>query len=82
MSLTIDVDRVKEVLLADRWHEVKDGSFEIVGDQEGMSFRKDSLLHILAAWATWTERDPINTRQVFSPLTSILAVSYGWAKTE
>ena len=81
MSLTIDANRVKQVLLADDWHEVMDDSFEIVGDQEGMSFREgDGMLHIPAAWAKWTERDSYNTRQMFSPLTALQAVSYGWTK--
>ena len=92
MSLAIDIDRVKQILLADgQWHRVADDSFEIdayeylrgkeikPGGGEGFGGGQDDL--ISSVGARWTEKDSNKTRVVFCPLTAIQAVSYGWKKT-
>lgn len=74
MSLNIDVDKVTEVLLADGWHTVADGSFDL----DSYEFHHgDHVLHgggRSGVCATgFTFRDA-NGESLFGPLTAILAV--------
>jgi hypothetical protein len=83
MSLAIDVDKVKAVLLADGWHDVKDASFSLdsyeylwYGDGDD---RRDPMILlgggdeplIPARGFTFTTTDD---DLLSGPLTSILAV--------
>lgn len=84
MSLLIDIDRVTEVLLADKWHTVDNGSFsldayEFIEEGEG---GKKIVLHgggqggVCSTGATWQEK----SASFYCPLTAILAVRYGSKK--
>lgn len=83
MSLSIDVDRVTEVLLADGWHKVDShegtssfalDAYEFIQKHEGR--REPDILHggglggICSTGATWQEKNSI----MYCPLTAILAV--------
>jgi len=86
MSLVINVDKVKRVLLADGWHKVdfndKEKStfdlsaYEFIAERE---YNSPVMLHrvgesgVCPTGASWLE----NGEQFFCPLTGILAVSYG-----
>ena len=80
MSLAIDVDEVRAVLLADGWHDVKDESFEIDayefvrGDEPRLLGGQSD--GVCSAGARWREAGygGSNDREIFCPLTSILAV--------
>ena len=97
MSLSIDVDSVREVLLADgTWHQVVNDSFELDayeylrdkefkpgGGSAGVRLGGGQEKLLPATGARWTERDQSgNTRTVFCPITAIQAVSYGWSEGE
>jgi hypothetical protein len=84
MGLSIDVNLVTQVLLADGWHKVdfnnNAGSFsldayEFIQKHEG---KADDILHgggqggICSTGATWQEKGA----SFFCPLTAILAVRY------
>jgi len=92
MSLAIDMDRVKEVLLPDgTWHRVAEDSFEI-GAYEylranerqpddgaaGVRVGGEQEKLLLARGARWTETNSNGKkRSVFCPIAAIQAVSYG-----
>lgn len=92
MSLAIDVDRVREVLLADGWHQVVNNSFEMDayeyerseerkpgGGDAGMRLGGGVEDLVPATGATWVERNAQgHARSVFCPITAILAVAYEW----
>ena len=89
MSLAIDVDHVREVLLSDgEWHRVADGSFELDsyeyvraadGPKAAPRLGGGQEKLVPTTGARWTERDTSeNQREMFCPLTAIQAVSYGW----
>jgi hypothetical protein len=77
MSLYIEVDSVKAVLLADGWHNVVSKSFDLDAyefhheDQILLGGGQESKVGVPATGATWKESD--NT-QVACPLTAVLAV--------
>lgn len=92
MSLSIDVEKIKEVLLADRqWHQVADGSFEIDAyeflrgsefkpgvEEAGMLLKTGSEGLLSTRGARWSEVDSGGKRRlVFCPITAIQAISYG-----
>lgn len=74
MSLYIDVDKVTEVLLADGWHAVEDGSFDLDSYEY---HHGDHMLHgggnygVCATGFTFRNADG---HSMFGPLTAILAV--------
>jgi len=80
MSLAIDVDRVAEVLLRDGWHKVDTygKGRESTFDLDAYEFLHESRERLPGGaeplfprtGATWAE----NGRQVYCPVTSILAV--------
>lgn len=77
MSLDIHADKVREVLLADGWHRVDAGTFDIDA-YEFVKHGSDILLGgacklVASTGAVWTEG---GARTIACPLTSILAVSY------
>ncbi len=93
MSLAIDVDRVKEVLLPDgKWHEVAGDSFELDayefvrasemtpgGGEAGVRLGGGTEKLVPATGARWIERDSDDhERRVYCPINAIQAVSYGW----
>jgi hypothetical protein len=90
MSLAIDVDHVREVLLSDgEWHRVADGSFELDsyeyvraadGPKAAPRLGGGQEKLVPATGARWTEREDTsgNQREMFCPLTAIQAVAYGW----
>ena len=75
MSLGIQVDKVLAVLLADGWHDVRNNSFKIEAYefQEGkdVRFGGGAVSGVTGTGARWTENDG---KQIYCPLTSILAV--------
>ena len=78
MSLNVDVDAVKAVLLADGWHEVADNSFDI-GAYEFFHngrriFAGGRKSGVSASGARWGEADGYT---VVCPITAILAVKVG-----
>ena len=92
MSLAIDIDSVKEVLLPDgTWHRVADDSFEIGayeyvrakevqpdGGDAGVRLGGEQEELLPARGARWTETNSYGKkRRVFCPITAIQAVSYG-----
>jgi len=87
MSLAIDVDKIKGVLLSDGWHEVSKKSFtmdayEFLWFQKGKDFGgkeiEPRILHgggscgVCAAGFCFSSEKKL----IFGPLTSILAVRY------
>jgi len=92
MSLAIDMDSVKEVLLPDgKWHQITDDSFEIDtyqylrakkaqpgGDDAKVRLGGGQEEVLSACGARWIETNSNGKkRRVFCPITSIQAVSYG-----
>jgi hypothetical protein len=75
MSLAIDVDTVVAVLLADGWHKVEDGSFELNSYEflhAGRTVLSGSRVQgAPTTGATWVEADGTI---MSCPLTSVLAV--------
>ena len=74
MTLGIQLDEIKQVLLADRWHEVEGGSFaldtyEFMSGQQAVA-RGDGQLITLVGFMF---REP-GGQIVAGPLSSILAV--------
>ncbi len=75
MSLAIDVHRVTDVLLADGWHHVLDGSFSL--DAYEYMHEKECVLKggnvegVPSTGAIWTAP---SGEFIACPLTSILAV--------
>jgi hypothetical protein len=90
MSLYINVDKIKGVLLADGWHKVHKDSFDIDTYEFFIPDGPDPNHHQLllgggeeetipARGAMWVEeKDGLVT--IFCPLTSILAVKQGGSK--
>lgn len=87
MSLTIDIDKVCDVLLADGWHHVvfeKDKStfaidaYEFIEPKEGRDpnivVSGGSVQSVTSTGARWLERESGKTYEVTCPLTAILAV--------
>jgi hypothetical protein len=79
MSLAIDVDKVKAVLLADGWHQVaktegtstfKIDAYEFVSGDGGTRLSIGQGERASVAGATWIEPDG----KISCPLTSVLAV--------
>ena len=93
MSLMINVQRVKEVLLPDGWHEVANSSFDMdayeysfcapdcdPGCTKHMCLKGGASPLVTSTGASWSERDQYGkSRTVSCPLTAIQAVSTGWA---
>ncbi len=92
MSLAIDMDSVKEVLLPDgKWHRIADNSFEIDtyqylrakeaqpgGDDAEVRLGGGQEEVLSTCGARWTETNSNGKkRRVFCPITAIQAVSYG-----
>lgn len=81
MSLMIDVDRVRAVLLIDGWHEVEMVDERSTFDLDAYEYHQDKRMLlkggmeklIPSTGATWKE--PL-LGQVYCPLTSVLAVRY------
>lgn len=78
MSLAIQIEKVTEVLLADGWHSVSSGSFDL----DAYEYLDDAvLIHgggangVCATGFSFREID--EPGRVVGPLTSILAVRYG-----
>ena len=75
MSLYVEIDDVKFVLLADGWHEVVDRSFEM--DSYEFHHEKELRLgggsdpRMSSVGARWTEKDGAS---LVCPATSILAI--------
>jgi len=65
VSLKIDIDRVKSVLLVDGWHEVADGSFWVE------EYEFDPVGGGQLTGAIWKEA---TGTWIASPLTALLAV--------
>jgi len=96
MSLAININRIKRILLADGWHKViKDTFFidsyefveEWIAEQEGKPYATNAVFNggqdkmITSTGACWTEDNISNDadddeREMYCPLTSILAISY------
>jgi hypothetical protein len=80
MSLAIDVDTVVAVLLADGWHKVTDGSFELNSYEfvhAGPTVHSvGKVQSVPTIGTTWVEADGTI---VSCPLTSVLAVRQGKA---
>lgn len=76
MSLEIDAAKVKEVLLADGWHVIEAGSFDLDAYEyvkDGLDILRGGQIALVpSTGATWVE----GGRQRFCPLMAILAVSY------
>lgn len=76
MSLSIDVDRVMRVMLADGWHEVARKSFDLdsyeFNHESACILRGGAVLHVCSTGFRFT--DPATGRAVFGPVTAILAV--------
>ena len=75
MSLAIETKSVSEVLLADKWHLVSAGTFDI----DAYEFvHGDAAIHKAGASGVcamgFRFLDSLDNRQVMGPLTSILAV--------
>jgi hypothetical protein len=75
MSLRINVDKVKQVLLADGWHKVIDGSFDIDAYEflwnDTVLVGGGTVQGVPSTGAMWTEEDG---SYIACPLTAILAV--------
>lgn len=75
MSLSIDVDKVLEVLLGDGWHLVENKSFAIDSYEfmweAGMG---DTPMHSGGPGFTFEELDDDGLFEVSGPITSVLAV--------
>lgn len=87
MSLAINVNRVKEVLLADGWHKVSLDSFgldayEYVDTEEGQKPDVSNILHgggqsnVCATGFCFLEED--TDLIIAGPLTAILAIKEAW----
>lgn len=77
MSLAINTDMVTDVLLADGWHKVARGSFDL----DSYEFMEgDVLVHgggqsgVCAKGATWREAG--RSTVISCPLTAVLAVRH------
>lgn len=83
MSLAIVTDKVEGVLLADKWHDVKPGSFTVDAYEfiEGGKtvLAGGQVQGITSTGAKWTE--PTGT-VVACPLTAVLAVKWSEPTTE
>ena len=77
MSLAIDVDKVEMVLLADGWHEVAAGSFDLDAYEymhEGRTLLEGGrVAGVPTTGATWTEP---GGAVAACPITAILAVKW------
>jgi hypothetical protein len=76
MSLAIDTDKIVEVLLADRWHAVINGtlvvaSYEVVEGGKAVLGGQDAL--VTSVGFTFAEADR-GGHTMSGPLTSVLAV--------
>lgn len=75
MSLSISVDKVKQVLLADGWHKVIDGSFDLDAYEflwnDEVLVGGGSVQGVPSTGAKWKEEDG---SYIACPLTAILAV--------
>jgi hypothetical protein len=86
MSLSIDVSKVTDVLLADAWHKVLGTSFTVsVYDfvQQGPDGEVQTIFagavsdgHVARGGAAWQEQSGNKTTWTGCPLTSVLAVRY------
>jgi hypothetical protein len=90
MSLAIKVHKIKRVLLIDGWHEIMDDTFiidafEIV--EEGFEDDKKvyevilkggAIKEITSTGCGWIEKRASSgiNREVYCPITSVLAISY------
>lgn len=73
-----DCKKATEILLADGWHEIADGTLEGVSYE--FSLTADSVPH---AGVRWRERDEEGTVfSMFSPLGQVLAIAGGWPEPE
>jgi hypothetical protein len=77
MSLAIEVDNVKSVLLADGWHEVAPNSFQIDAyefrDGDEVLLKGGAANGVISTGATWKGT---GGESIACPLTSILAIKY------
>lgn len=75
MSLSIDVDKVTDVLLADGWHRVRDKSFGLDSYEylwgERVQLGGGQVEGVPSTGATWKEPDGAI---VYCPITAVLAV--------
>jgi len=79
MSLSIDIDTVSAVLLADGWHDVIDDSFEVDAYEyvqgKALRFRGGQSALIPATGFQFKEAQGVGGAvMVYGPLTAILAV--------
>jgi hypothetical protein len=70
--------KATDILLADGWHEIADGSLEGVNYEFSMT--RDSVPH---AGVRWREIDEAGEKvAMFAPLGQVLAISGGWPEPE
>lgn len=80
MGLSIDVRRVKEVLLADgKWRDVVSFELDAYEFEVGNDTVQDA--HMTTTGARFVEGNGgTEQREAFCPLSAIQAVSYGWTR--
>lgn len=94
MSLLIDINRVESVLLADGWHDVVDGSFDLDAyefgtweqNREYTSGKEFRAVHGGGQSGVCATGFSFKTNHeatlISGPLTAILAVKYTWTEED